>query len=148
MICVWDLRTAERTKPCLLVAKAHHTEKPVRRRSKLRAPLARGVTSLLYSGVDEYGLISGGSYDGCAFKSTVNRLESNPVTEFCDSGTCDISTANSTSDKGIRIQIVLLGRAAHIFPQSTRPHTTVHAVHAGSRASCLAQGLHVGYSSH
>lgn len=63
-ICVWDLRESSRTKPCMHVVKAHDTGKPPGRKNKLCSPPARGVTSLLFSGVHEYGLISGGSYDG------------------------------------------------------------------------------------
>lgn len=63
-IYIWDLRDADRAKPCMQVPKAHDTGRPAGRKGKLCGPPARGVTSLLFSGVHEYGLISGGSYDG------------------------------------------------------------------------------------
>ncbi|GJE84910.1 WD40 repeat-like protein [Phanerochaete sordida] len=63
-ICVWDLREADRTKPSIQISKAHDTGKPPGRKGKLCGPPARGVTSLLFSGTHEYGLISAGSYDG------------------------------------------------------------------------------------
>ena len=67
MICVWDLReSGQGERPVLVVSKAHDTGKSAVRKGKLHGPPARGVTSLMFSGVDEYGVISGGSYDGYA----------------------------------------------------------------------------------
>lgn len=68
MICVWDLRLntgLEPAKPAMVIGKAHDTGKSTQRKGKLTAPPARGVTSLLFSDHNEYGLISSGTYDGC-----------------------------------------------------------------------------------
>ena len=70
MICVGDLRVSssgrhDGTKPVIVVSKAHDTGKAGgARKGKLSSPPARGVTSLVFSDVDPYALISGGSYDG------------------------------------------------------------------------------------
>lgn len=69
-IYVWDLREANSTKPCMQVPKAHDTGKPAGRKGKLCGPPARGITSLLFSSVHEYGLVSSGSYDGYVFWGT------------------------------------------------------------------------------
>ena len=69
MICVWDMRMSiysdQPAQPAMVVGKAHETGKAPQRRGKLTAPPARGVTSLLFSGGNDYGLISSGTYDGC-----------------------------------------------------------------------------------
>ena len=67
MICVWDLRLSnsrEGTQPVIVMPKAHVTGTSDVRKGKLSAPLARGVTSLVFSPNDPHTLISGGSYDG------------------------------------------------------------------------------------
>lgn len=67
MICVWDLRVesgGENPRPALVVSKSHDTGKIAPRRSKLTAPPARGVTSLLFSEHASHELISSGTFDG------------------------------------------------------------------------------------
>jgi denticleless len=72
MICVWDLRAGTTVdgnglKPVLKIPKAHDAGKTAAvRKGKVTAPPARGVTSLLFSDLDQYNLISSGTYDGYA----------------------------------------------------------------------------------
>lgn len=70
MICMWDLRVGDgdgedSRVPVMVISKAHETSKPHGgRKSKITAPPARGVTSLVFPDHDSNMLISSGSYDG------------------------------------------------------------------------------------
>ncbi|KIP09174.1 hypothetical protein PHLGIDRAFT_67970, partial [Phlebiopsis gigantea 11061_1 CR5-6] len=91
MICIWDLRDSGRNKkPVLVVSKAHDTGKSAVRKGKLHGPPARGVTSLLFSGVNEYGLISGGSYDGILRQWDIRFIDNRRKSKRKDPGRVDV----------------------------------------------------------
>ena len=150
MICVWDLRKSGKggeTKPVLVVAKAHDTSKSPVRKGKLHSPPARGVTSLVFSGAHEYGLISGGSFDGCAFQYLTNAYSCLLLlSAFCASGTSGISTINVNRDERTKVAFKPFSNRL-TCPLSIQRHTTTRAAQGVSRVSRRASDLHEDYCS-
>ncbi|PSR73459.1 hypothetical protein PHLCEN_2v10751 [Hermanssonia centrifuga] len=112
MICLWDLRVGDADeflkKPVMVINKAHGTGRTAGRKGKLTAPPARGVTSVCFSGCDEYGVISGGSYDGVLRQWDLRYLSSKRYTSGQNSvpkaitSPSLLSSADPTTYKGDR----------------------------------------------
>ncbi|KAI0688551.1 WD40-repeat-containing domain protein [Cytidiella melzeri] len=112
MICVWDVRAEVGCwgpKPVMVVAKAHETgKKTISRKGKMTAPPARGVTSLLFSGHNRYGLVSSGSYDGILRKWDLRYLDTRrrSTPQGCNirsiSSPVEMSSEDPTLSRGTR----------------------------------------------